>query len=186
MDNCMPTDQMDKFLEKCGLLEFTAAPSPEHCYGRMAPMYLGAYVPREGNQQIITNIRIKKIIPPHPCLKLKPILWCNSRFSRIRMKLGSSLHLYLALFSCLIQLPSLSFSNSSPSVNHWPWIRILSSVYWQPDLRQGVGGRLEGKMTGEETCSFLLPCCFSLDHPSDAPHLGLRIKLCPPPKMLKT
>lgn len=66
MDNCMSTDEMDKFLEKRGLLEFTAAPSPEHCYGRMAPMYLRAYVPIEGNQQIITNTRVKKNHPTSP------------------------------------------------------------------------------------------------------------------------
>ena len=74
MDNCMSTDEMDKFLEKRGLLEFTAAPSPEHCYGRMAPMYLGAYVQIEGNQQIITNTRVKKNHPTSPLLRLKPVL----------------------------------------------------------------------------------------------------------------
>jgi len=49
-------------------------------------MYLGAYVPREGNQQIITNIRIKKNHPtsPLPQVETNSVLGLCPRSGRLR------------------------------------------------------------------------------------------------------
>lgn len=49
MNNFMSTDEMDKFLEKYRLSEFTAAPSPEHCSWQNRTCL------PEGNLQTVTN-----------------------------------------------------------------------------------------------------------------------------------
>ena len=115
----------------------------------MRPVYLGAYVSLGGNLQIITDTWVKKnhSIPPHRCLKLGPILWCNSCCRGpcgMRLKVVSSLHPYSALFSCLILLPSLSFPKSTLSINYLAkdlCLELCLLAAWPKTRNRGEAGR---------------------------------------------